>query len=289
MSIETTIPAEHEPEDRSTLDRIGDALPDPVRADYYREMMHFRDLPENDEVLRIIRIMGFLTILIEQVPSLVLSEREKFEAICHEVISTAKRLEATGNDYYQKLDKQLAELPGEVAKGINPTAFSERIIDDLKNLFNRSTVPTIANELADNARYFKAKAEEFRKASEQMSGAARSALADANKAIGSLGEAIEKASDEAWKAVERIESRSKEKAEILDGVYTDKIEKIERSALSAYRWFIGYVIYICITVGITAVGLVFYLPRMIKESVIEAVQESQQSAKSSNSTSKKGR
>ena len=50
------------------IDRIADALPENVRSDYYREMRHCRALPENDEMLRILRVMQFLTLLMEQVP-----------------------------------------------------------------------------------------------------------------------------------------------------------------------------------------------------------------------------
>ena len=44
------------------IDRIANALPEEVRADYYREMRHCRTLPENDEMLRILRAMQFLTL-----------------------------------------------------------------------------------------------------------------------------------------------------------------------------------------------------------------------------------
>ena len=47
-------------------DRIAAALPLEVRADFYRELRHCRSLPENDEMLRILRIMQFLTLLTYQ-------------------------------------------------------------------------------------------------------------------------------------------------------------------------------------------------------------------------------
>ena len=51
------------------IDRIGAALPKEVRADYYREVAHCRSLPENDEMLRILRVMLILTLLMETVPN----------------------------------------------------------------------------------------------------------------------------------------------------------------------------------------------------------------------------
>ena len=42
------------------IDRIATALPAELRADYYRELAHSRNLPESDELLRILRAMQFL-------------------------------------------------------------------------------------------------------------------------------------------------------------------------------------------------------------------------------------
>lgn len=41
---------------RDLIDRIANGLPANVRADYYRELMHCRALPESDEMLHILRI-----------------------------------------------------------------------------------------------------------------------------------------------------------------------------------------------------------------------------------------
>ncbi len=62
-------------------DRIADALPADIRADFYREMRHCRSLPDHDEMLRILRIMQFLTLLMEQVPARIGVERERLEPL----------------------------------------------------------------------------------------------------------------------------------------------------------------------------------------------------------------
>jgi len=38
--------------DDDLIDRIANALPPEVRADYYHELRHCRSLPEKDELLR---------------------------------------------------------------------------------------------------------------------------------------------------------------------------------------------------------------------------------------------
>src|SRR5262245_59256166 len=63
------------------IDRIANALPEELRADYYRELSHCRNLPENDEMLRILRAMQFLTVLIEGAPRRVAIEREQLAQV----------------------------------------------------------------------------------------------------------------------------------------------------------------------------------------------------------------
>ena len=65
------------------VDRIAEALPMEVRADYYRELRHCRSLPENDEMLRILRIMQFLTLLIHTAPSRRQSTRAYASSSCN--------------------------------------------------------------------------------------------------------------------------------------------------------------------------------------------------------------
>lgn len=61
------------------IDRIANALPQEVRAEYYRELRHCRSLPENDEMLRILRAMHFSVLLMVEVPGRIAAERNQFE------------------------------------------------------------------------------------------------------------------------------------------------------------------------------------------------------------------
>jgi hypothetical protein len=74
-------PAEVRREQPDLIDRIADALPAEIRADYYREMRHCRSLPENDEMLRILRAMQFLVLLNAQAPGQVAIERELIDKL----------------------------------------------------------------------------------------------------------------------------------------------------------------------------------------------------------------
>ena len=73
------------------IDRIANALPVEVRADYYREMRHCRSLPENDEMLRILRAMGFLVLLMVQAPERMATERLRLEEAMAEALRTLQQ------------------------------------------------------------------------------------------------------------------------------------------------------------------------------------------------------
>jgi len=101
------------------IDRIASALPEELRADYYREMAHCRSLPETDEMLRILRAMQFLTVLIEQTPARLASEREQLAEALSGAIESLQSAHQAGVTYQKQLEARLSQLPEEVAKGIS--------------------------------------------------------------------------------------------------------------------------------------------------------------------------
>ena len=79
-------------DDIDIVDRIAQDLPVEVRAAYYRELNHCRSLPENDEMLRILRAIQFLTLLMREVPERVCIERERLEQFFHQSMETVAEL-----------------------------------------------------------------------------------------------------------------------------------------------------------------------------------------------------
>ena len=171
------------PKEPDLIEKIAYGLPLEVRAEFLNEMRYLRSLPESDELLRIIRVMQFLTLLTEQVPKRVLTEREKLETACREIINTANKLEKTGSEYYQQLNKRLIQLPVDIATGISPKAIVERINDDLKKQFDLSTIPIVAGELHSNAVTIRTAAKEYTQASKELCGSWKIVAAEANESI----------------------------------------------------------------------------------------------------------
>src|SRR5215510_6105399 len=101
-------------DDVDIVDRIAQDLPVEVRAAYYRELSHCRSLPENDEMLRILRAMQFLTLLMRDVPERVRIERERLEHLFRGGMQTLTEFVSSAENQRSMLDNRLAALPEEV-------------------------------------------------------------------------------------------------------------------------------------------------------------------------------
>jgi len=130
------------------IDRIADGLPAEIRADFYREMRHCRSLPENDEMLRILRIMQFLTLLMEQIPARIGVERERYEQLIGMAAESLQRSLESTEAYRDDIDQRLTGLPDKIAKGISPEIIAGKINESLRQQFIQTTIPQTAEALA---------------------------------------------------------------------------------------------------------------------------------------------
>ena len=129
------------------IDRIAQALPESVRADYYRELSHCRLLPENDEMLRILRAMQFLALLIEQTPGQVAEERKQLALLLTASLDSMQQTHRAIVAHQKQLEQRLSQLPGEIAKGISPEAIAGKINESLRQQFAQSGMPETAQAL----------------------------------------------------------------------------------------------------------------------------------------------
>jgi ElaB/YqjD/DUF883 family membrane-anchored ribosome-binding protein len=192
MSRAVQAPEVSEPD---LVDRIADSLPAEIRADYYREMRHCRSLPENDEMLRILRIMQFLTLLIHTAPSRLAAERESLD-----------RALSTCADALGRTVARLNGLPQEVAKGIAPEAIAAAINENLRQQFLQSTIPQTADALAVAAARMKKTVADFQQAAASIHNAHRSAAAEANRAIHEIEASVSQATKASQQATVELKS-----------------------------------------------------------------------------------
>jgi hypothetical protein len=195
---------EEPPSTKDLIDRIAKALPAVIQADYYREMMYCRSLQENDEMLRLLRVMQFLTLLMEQVPARVVTEREKLERHFADAMSSLEKMLHSSEAHQQQLDQRLMRLPETVAAGIKPEAIAGKINESLHQQFVKSTIPETAQALGVIAEQMKKASSEFVSTASTLGNSYTGAAEEAHRAIGSIRTAISGAAEMARSAAEDL-------------------------------------------------------------------------------------
>jgi hypothetical protein len=150
------------------IERIGNALPEAVRMDYYREIAHCRELPDNDEMLRVIRAMQFLALLIEQAPAQVAAEREKLELILSEAVHTIETTHQANLAHQRRIEAKLTVLPEQIVGGIDASGIAYQLSGALEQRLNESGIPKTAATLAAASQQMNHVAGEFQKSSRQL-------------------------------------------------------------------------------------------------------------------------
>ena len=140
-----------EPDDRpqespesELMDSIGAALPPHHKAAFYRELLHCQSLREDDEMLRIIRILQILTYLIHQAPAMLMTERKFLDARLVSLNKGLERAVRSIREYQKQFDRRLAELPQDIAKRIQAERIAGAISESVRQEFARTGLSRMA-------------------------------------------------------------------------------------------------------------------------------------------------
>src|SRR5579863_733123 len=175
-----------DPFDDDTIDRIANVLPVEARAGFYRELRHCRSLPQNDEMLRIIRAMQYLVLIMVKLPEQMAVERERFD----QIVSRSERLLDDVHQFVdeatRQIDQRLAQVSADIAKALNPPAVAAEINESLRQQFIKTTIPETADALAVNAAQIKKATSDFVSATDSLNNAFDGAVVKADRAIQSL-------------------------------------------------------------------------------------------------------
>ena len=216
------------------IDRIANALPAEVRADYYRELRHCRSLPENDEMLRILRAMQFSVVLMVQAPERIATERQRLEKAIADALRALQEIRESSEAHHAQLRQRLIQLPEDIAESINPKAVAATINESLRQQFVQSTIPVTAEALAVSAAQIKKATAEFGRSASTLGDSYRGAAEDARRAVANL----ESTGSHAVSSTKRA-------AEELVSVFREE-----------YRWSLWALTSIALLVGI-GIGMLF--------------------------------
>lgn len=195
MSAQPHVVRPVEPEEPDLIDRIATALPQDLRADYYREMAHCRVLPESDEMLRILRAMQFLTVLIEQAPTRVAAEREELAGVLTQALESIHATHQAGLAYQKQLEARLAKLPDEIAKGISPEAIAAKLTESLRQQFHQTGLPAVADAIGVQAAQLRQAGKELSSAVDEFAHPGYGAVPQVHTALASMKADITNAAD----------------------------------------------------------------------------------------------
>jgi hypothetical protein len=227
-----------DPFDDDTIDRIANFLPVEARAGFYRELRHCRSLPQNDEMLRIIRAMQYLVLIMVKLPEQMAQERERFELIVSRCEKLLYEVHEFVEESTKQIDQRLAQVSADIAKALNPPAVAAEINESLRQQFIKTTIPETADALAVNAAQIKKATNEFVSAAGTISNAYDGAAVDARRVI----QELESTSSHA------ISGNKRQADELMAVVRQD------------YRWLLFALPALCILIGI---GLSFWYHRWI--------------------------
>jgi hypothetical protein len=150
-------------------------------------------------MLRILRIMQFLTLLMEQVPARIGVERERIEPlIAMAAESVQKSLEST-EAYRNDIDQRLTALPDKIAQGIRPEIIAGKINESLRQQFVQSTIPQTAEALAVVSIQLRTSSSEFSATAASLGNSYRGAAHEAEQAINAIRESTNRAREAASK------------------------------------------------------------------------------------------
>jgi hypothetical protein len=156
-----------------------------------------RRLPADDEILRIARAMGFLTIVTRQAPAQIASERRQLAAILDQSVKAIHSARQDMVALHKRLDERLAHLPAEVSEGINPHAIAAVLSESLRQRFNETGLPDTAKSLTLVAQQSKQVAADFDRSSKYLANAYRVAAEDARKSLEDMRLTIQTATSSA--------------------------------------------------------------------------------------------
>ena len=136
------------PEGEPTLfDSLARLVPHELQTAYYRVLAHTRTLSPDDEMLRILEVMGILALLTRHTPKDIADERERFQELLelHRQFSDEAQQKMLG--YVHELEARISELPRGIKTGLDPQRIAKILGESLRQHFLQCGVPDTVKAL----------------------------------------------------------------------------------------------------------------------------------------------
>jgi len=218
---------ESEPSDSTAelIDSIAEIVPEHLRAAYYRDMHHCRALHESDEMLKIMKVIGWNTVLTAQVPARIAAE-----------IGTLDRVFRDNFEAQQRIHQRLERVCDDLVERVSAEAIANQLYESLRQQFVKSTIPQTGQALAVVSDQIKSAVDGLERATPKIIRAHQWAASEAQKAMNQMKAEISQATAAARQATAELSS----------------------AFLHEYRWALGVLL---VLAGILGLLFGIYLDR----------------------------
>jgi len=81
---------------------------------------YIESLPPTDELVKVAKLFGFLTLMGQQLPDAIEAERGELRKLFTGAYTAFQQEVKTSQTYHDKLNERLSRLPDEIASGVKP-------------------------------------------------------------------------------------------------------------------------------------------------------------------------
>jgi hypothetical protein len=198
------------------IDSIAEGVPDHLRAAYYRDMRVLHSLSASDEMLRILKVIQWNSVIALQVPARIAAEVGKLDR------SLRDNVEAL-----QQVHQRLEHLSDELVEKVSAEAIANQLYESLRQQFVKSTIPQTGKALTVTA------------------GQVKEAVAGLEQVTPKIVAAHKHAAGAALQAVREMKSEISEVA----ATARQATAELSRTFLHEYRWALGLLVVFAALLG----------------------------------------
>lgn len=119
------------------INSIAELVPEHLRAAYYRDMHHCHSLNDSDEMLKIMNIVGWTTVIMAQVPARIAADIGKLDRIFRDNFDGRQRV-------HERLDKVFDDL----VERVSAETIANQLYESLRQQFVETKIPQTGRALA---------------------------------------------------------------------------------------------------------------------------------------------
>jgi predicted secreted protein len=129
--------AEGEP---TLFDSLARLVPEELQTAYYRVLAHTRTLSPDDEMLRILEVMGILALLTRHTPKDIADERERFQELLELHRQSSDEAQQKMLGYVRELEARISDLPRGIKASLDPEQIAKMLGESLRQHFIQSGI-----------------------------------------------------------------------------------------------------------------------------------------------------